>query len=116
VTDALRTTARPLSLIDIGGGCACCTPAPAATDTHTEPPEQHSAPAQIAAFEVEGMTCDHCVGRVTYALKTLEGVNDVQVLLVPAGSSTVTVATDRLLLPATVRTAIEKAGYTVSGP
>jgi copper chaperone len=110
VADTLNTV-RPLPWIDNGGGCACCTPA----DTAIAPPEQDSAPAQITAFGVEGMTCSHCAKRVTDASNILENVSDAQVQLVPAGSSTVTVATDRLLLPSTVRTAIEEAGYTVSG-
>ena len=114
MTDALMFAAGPLPLIDNGGGCACCSPTPS-TEVTADASQRQSAPAQIAAFEVEGMTCGHCVERVTDALKTLEGVKDVQVQLVPAGLSTVTVATDRLLSPATVRAAIEEAGYIVSG-
>ncbi|WP_053005003.1 heavy-metal-associated domain-containing protein [Kocuria sp. SM24M-10] len=115
MTDALKITARPLPLVDDGGGCACCGPTPSTAEAAADAFEQHNPPAQIAVFEVEGMTCEHCVGRVTDAVKAVEGVRDVQVQLVPAGLSMVTVATDRLLLPATVRAAIEEAGYSVSG-
>lgn len=115
MTDALIITARPLPLIDNGGGCACCSPAPPTTEATADAAARQNTPAQIAAFDVEGMTCGHCVGRVTDAVQALEGVHNVKVQLVPAGLSTVTVATDRLLLPATVRAAIEEAGYTVSG-
>lgn len=115
MTDALKITARPLPMIDNGGGCACCSPAPSTTEASLSAPEWHNAPAQVAAFQVEGMSCGHCVGRVTDAVKAMEGVTDVEVQLVPAGLSTVTVATDRLLLPTIVRSAIQETGYTVSG-
>jgi len=40
-------------------------------------------------LEVEGMTCDHCVMRVTNALKALKGVKDAKVEL-EAKKATVT--------------------------
>jgi copper chaperone len=35
-------------------------------------------------IRITGMTCAHCVGAVTRALKALPGVNEAQVQLAPA--------------------------------
>ena len=43
-----------------------------------------------AAYQVTGMTCEHCVHAVTGELKDLGGVSDVTVDLVPGGRSVVT--------------------------
>ncbi len=34
-----------------------------------------------STLKIEGMTCEHCVGSVTKALKNLEGVSSVSVTL-----------------------------------
>ncbi|MFP5254757.1 MAG: heavy-metal-associated domain-containing protein [Acidimicrobiia bacterium] len=59
-------------------------------------------------YRVEGMTCGHCVGAVTSALAELDGVTDVSVDL-ESGEATVT--SDRPLEEATVREAVDEAGY-----
>jgi copper chaperone len=59
-------------------------------------------------FHVLGMSCGHCVRFVTEELEALPGVESVTVDL-PA--ELVTVVSDRALEPATVRTALEAAGY-----
>jgi len=60
---------------------------------------------------VAGMTCGHCVSAVTQELTALDGVQDVQVELVPNGTSTVTVTSAAPLDDAAVRAAIDEAGY-----
>ena len=67
-------------------------------------------------FEVDGLTCGHCVGHVCGELKAVSGVSDVVVDLVPGGTSTVTVEADRALSADEVRAALSEAGsYTLVG-
>ncbi|OAT81062.1 heavy metal translocating P-type ATPase [Desulfotomaculum copahuensis] len=59
---------------------------------------------------VYGMSCEHCVKRVTNALEQLPGVKDVQVSLEDSRAS---LSYDpALTTPADIRRAIEEAGYT----
>jgi len=60
---------------------------------------------------VTGMTCGHCVASVTEEISELDGVEAVEVDL-PTGS--VTITSSQPLDPASVRTAVEEAGYAVS--
>lgn len=64
------------------------------------------------SIKITGMSCDHCVRRVTKALEALEGVTDVRVDL-EAGVATFersgTVSRED------IRKAIQEAGYTASG-
>lgn len=86
------------------GGCCgggCCAP----TDQATTAAGQR--------FEVEGMTCEHCVSSVTEELEGLAGVERVEVSLVPGGRSTVTVTADAPLRRDDVQAAIAEAGYTL---
>lgn len=64
---------------------------------------------------VSGMTCQHCVASVTEELQEVDGVQDVQVDLVAGGDSPVTITSDRDLDDAAVRSAVEEAGYQVTG-
>jgi copper chaperone CopZ len=66
-------------------------------------------------YAVAGMTCGHCVSAVTAELTKLAGVRDVQVDLLPAGTSTVRVASDATLDLDEVRDAIDEAGYELGG-
>jgi copper chaperone len=61
-------------------------------------------------YNVTGMTCGHCAGAVTSELKSLDGVQDVDVELVAGGTSTVTVTSDAPLDEAQVATALDEAG------
>ena len=63
-----------------------------------------------STFTVTGMTCGHCVASVTEEVQEIDGVEDVQVVL-ETGSLTVTSA--QPLDDATVRAAVEEAGYAV---
>ncbi|GAB2603628.1 hypothetical protein GCM10009696_06400 [Kocuria himachalensis] len=93
-------------------GCACCAPTPAPDQTA---PTAETAPSTGTAtvYRVEGMTCGHCAKSVTEELTAVDGVSDVHVDLVAGGTSTVTVTADRPLSTATVRAAVEEAGYTL---
>jgi copper chaperone CopZ len=63
------------------------------------------------AYDVNGMTCSHCVASVTQELGRLAGVTDVQVELNAGGVSRVTVASETALAPDTVAAAVDEAGY-----
>lgn len=60
-------------------------------------------------FDVDGMTCASCVGRVEKALAKVDGVHDVAVNL---ATETATVKTDPGILPASIAAAVTAAGYT----
>lgn len=62
---------------------------------------------------VTGMTCEHCVMSVTEELTEVDGVQGVEVDLVPGGSSTVTVTSDAPVDDDVLRSAVAEAGYEV---
>ena len=64
-----------------------------------------------STYTVTGMTCGHCVASVTEEVQELAGVEDVQVVL---ESGTLTVASVQPLDEATVRSAVEEAGYALA--
>lgn len=59
-------------------------------------------------YLVGGMTCDHCVSRVSEELGRLPGVGDVDVDL---ASGRVLVSSDRVLNRDDVVVALDEAGY-----
>lgn len=59
-------------------------------------------------YQVQGMTCDHCVRAVTGELQGLPGVQGVDVEL---ASGAVRVTSAAPLDPEAVRAAIDEAGY-----
>jgi copper chaperone CopZ len=61
-------------------------------------------------YSVTGLTCGHCVNAVTEELTALEGVQQVEVALVPNGVSAVTVTSDQPLDSAAVTGALDEAG------
>jgi copper chaperone len=61
-------------------------------------------------YQVTGMTCEHCVRAVSGELKSLDGVRDVTVDLVPGGQSAVTVASEEPLAAGAVAAALDEAG------
>ena len=67
-----------------------------------------------STYAVEGMTCDHCVRAVTQEIGRLSGVRDVQIGLVPGGTSTVTVTSEAPIEPTTLAEAVDEAGYAIS--
>lgn len=68
-----------------------------------------------ATYAVTGMTCGHCVSAVTDELTRLAGVQDVTVELVADGTSSVQVTSEAPLDEASVREAVDEAGYTLVG-
>ena len=98
-------------LLGATNGCSCCAPVADATAPGRQSADPTGTSAGTATYQVEGMTCGHCVGSVAEAVSALDGVDDVRVELVAGGASPVTVTG-----PASadsVRTAIEAAGYRV---
>jgi len=85
-----------------GGGCCSTDSVASATEAST-----------TQRFEVEGMTCGHCVSSVTEELSGLAGVEAVDVQLVAGGRSSVTVASDAPLRLDDVRAAVTEAGYSL---
>ena len=63
-----------------------------------------------ATYAVTGMTCEHCVHAVTQELSALNGVSEVNVSLVPGGSSQVTVTSAAPLADGDVAAALDEAG------
>ena len=69
-----------------------------------------------ATYHVTGMTCEHCVRAVSAELKHLDGVRDVEVVLVAGGESTVTVNSEEPLPAVLVAAALDEAGdYQLAG-
>ncbi len=66
----------------------------------------------VTTYAVEGMTCDHCVAAVTSELGRLDGVTHVDVDL---ATGAVAVTSDAALRDDEVRTAVDEAGYEVTG-
>lgn len=91
--------------------------APAESEKQTsDHPELQDSPdevmnektAEAAAFKVTGMMCQNCVGHVTKALQSLDGVYDVQVDL---ENGSAFVASHRKLDPKTIAGVLEEDGY-----
>ncbi|NCA96599.1 MAG: heavy-metal-associated domain-containing protein [Bacteroidia bacterium] len=64
----------------------------------------------IKTLKVEGMSCKHCVMHVKEALLAVEGVNDVSIDL---AKGQVLVKTKTAVDDASLKSAVEEAGYTV---
>jgi copper chaperone len=62
------------------------------------------------AFQVTGMSCEHCVNAVSSELGGLAGVSAVAVDLVAGGVSLVTVTSTAPLAEDTVRATLDEAG------
>lgn len=68
---------------------------------------------ETITMNVQGMTCGGCLASVTRVLKAVPGVADVSVTLQP-GAARVTFDPAQTGAPA-LRTAVEDAGYDVTG-
>ncbi|TKV28507.1 heavy-metal-associated domain-containing protein [Arthrobacter sp. NamB2] len=114
MTDTVRT---PINLTDVSGNqnsdatpsaegsCGCCAPQQA---TAAQPATEGTVSAD---YSVTGLTCGSCAGRVSSAIGALDGVENVQIALVPGGVSTVSVTSNQRLDASSIRDAVEKAGY-----
>ncbi|SCL56677.1 copper ion binding protein [Micromonospora citrea] len=63
-------------------------------------------------YQVQGMTCGHCVSSVSAEVGAIPGVSDVQVDL---AAGKVTVTSESPLDTDTVRAAVDEAGYDLVG-
>jgi copper ion binding protein len=61
-------------------------------------------------YQVQGMTCGHCVSAVSSEISQIPGVSDVSVDL---STGQVTVKANQPVEDAMVRAAVEEAGYEV---
>lgn len=61
-------------------------------------------------IKIEGMSCQHCAGHVTEALKNIAGLSDIKVSL-EEKCATVSGSAD----PNLIKAAIEEEGYDVVG-
>jgi copper chaperone CopZ len=73
---------------------------------------REDAMSMTETYTVTGMTCDHCAHSVATEIGALRGVSDVSVDL---NSGVVTVQADEPLDTASVRGAVEEAGYSLEG-
>jgi len=96
------------------GGC-CCGPADTVTDAGAGKDTPAAGPSATATTVlVDGMTCSHCVAAVTKELTAIDGVDHVDIQLVPGGPSTVTIATSAPVSQEAIAEAIGEAGYTIN--
>lgn len=64
--------------------------------------------SQISTYTVTGMTCEHCVASVTEEVEEIDGVEAVDVDL---ATGAVTITSADSLDDASVKAAVEEAGY-----
>ena len=74
----------------------------------------YEVPTQKVLIKVSGMTCAACVGTISTALKSMDGVVSAQVNLA-AQTATIELVSGLIGLP-DLRTAVESAGYGFEGP
>ncbi|MFF1881945.1 heavy-metal-associated domain-containing protein [Pseudarthrobacter sp. NPDC058196] len=91
-------------------GCGCCSPA---VDSRPATAAEPAAQGANARYDVEGLTCGHCVRTVEQAVSGVAGVESATVDLVPGGTSrlTVTGTADREALAE----AVSSSGYVLAG-
>lgn len=71
-------------------------------------PGSDSPTGAVNTFEVEGMTCGHCVSSVSDHVGQIDGVRDVSIDL---ASGRLEVLADRHISRETVEAAVSSAGY-----
>ena len=64
----------------------------------------------VVELKIDGMSCEHCAGRVEKALKAVSGVTGAEVVLKP-GSATVT---GHSVDVADLLEAVDRVGFTAS--
>ena len=67
----------------------------------------------ITTYAVSGMSCQHCVDAVTAEVGRIDGVEQVQVDL---AAGAVTVTSEAPLPAASVRAAVDEAGFDLAEP
>jgi copper chaperone CopZ len=73
--------------------------------------EEHTMSETV--YAVSGMSCGHCESAVTKEVTAIAGVTSVTAV---AKTGLVTVASEQPLDEATVRAAVDEAGYELVGP
>ena len=73
---------------------------------------ERSRGMSVTTYQVEGMTCGHCVSSVTAEVSKVPGVSGVQVDL---ASKAVTVTHEAPLDDVLVAAAVDEAGYELGG-
>ncbi|WP_406169365.1 heavy-metal-associated domain-containing protein [Streptomyces sp. NBC_00996] len=74
---------------------------------------QTETPGSVTAvYKVSGMSCGHCEGSVSSEIGEIAGVSSVKAV---ASTGEVTVVSDALLDEATVRAAVDEAGFELVG-
>ena len=96
-----------LGLTDSGAACSCCA-------TASVPEKQTAASMVTGQVLVDGMTCSHCVMSVTEEIAAIDGVENVSVELNAGGTSRVTIHSAAPIDTASVRAAVEEAGYALA--
>jgi copper chaperone CopZ len=61
-------------------------------------------------FEIKGMTCGHCEGRVTTEIMTIPGVAEV---IASAEKANVTIESETEISQESIELAVQRAGYSV---
>ena len=95
----------PIRDTSAGESCDCCAPQQATSAAAM------TEDGVTAEYSVTGLTCGSCAGRVSSALSALDGVQDVQIALVPGGTSIVSVISSQNLTRTSVQDVVEKAAY-----
>lgn len=93
--------------------CGCSSEKNSNQGLQIIPREQSTPLTAHTELKISGMTCGHCVASVTEELKEIVGVQDVEVVLDAKGVSTATVTSASSLDEASIRSAIDEAGYTL---
>lgn len=95
-------------------GCGCgCSSENQGLQISSRPSQKGET--QRIELSLSGLTCGHCVASVTEELEELAGVTTVDVDLVANGTSKATVTATSALDDATLRGAIDEAGYQIVG-
>lgn len=96
------------SLKHFHGESVCCG---GGGDTYKAKKKKLNSVACQKTFSVEGMSCQHCVNRVMEAVNSIDGAS----ASVKLKQGLVIVSMEHSIDDETIRAAIEKAGYTVTG-
>lgn len=81
--------------------------------TSTTSSSSLSSEFPLLQFTIDGMTCSSCVESVQNCLRTLPGIQLLQVTLLPVGSATVKLLDPSLIDAGDIKEAIEDAGFLV---
>ena len=92
------------SLKHFRGEGGCC-----GGGTYKARPKKLTHTAEVKTFRVEGMHCQNCANRVMDALNSIDCLSGV----VHLKKGLVTVSAEHAIDDASIRQAIEKAGYTM---